>query len=309
MTSVVAQAAPDYALRALEFFSFRYDFVATALGASVVVGLMCGVVGTFLVLRGYSLLGDAAGHATLPGVCLGFLAAGGAKVMGALLAGALISALAAAVLVGAISRRPRTREDAAIGIVLSVFFGGGIVLLSYIQNTATGGHAGLSSFLYGNAAGATPTQLLVLCSAATILIGAVAIFWRPLTLSIFDPIYASVRGIPVRTVHLALLGALAVSVVLSIEAVGVVLVSAMLVIPPSTALLVSHRLGRVAVLSGGLGAFAGACGALASYVFEGVSTGPAMVLASGALFGFALLLGPRGGLFRHRGRAGGRAYA
>ncbi len=286
----------DYAGRVLEFFRFEYAFTINALAASIVVGLLCGVVGTFLVLRSLSLVGDATGHATLPGVCLGFFAAGGAKVMSVLLAGALLSGFLAAVLVGVLARGPRSRSDASIGVVLSLFFGLGIVMLSYIQSSPTGAQAGLNRFLYGNAAGVDLEQVLWLGALGVAVLGLIVVFWRWLVASSFDPVFARSIGVPVAAVHYGLLGALAVAVVISIQAVGVVLVSAMLIIPPSTALFLSKRVGWVAFLAGLLGMLAGACGAVASYVFEGVSTGPAMVLVAGALFVVALLFGPRGGL-------------
>lgn len=299
-------AVPDYAARFVEFFSFEYAFTANALMASIIVGALCGVVGTFLVLKGLSLLGDATGHATLPGVCLGFLVAGGAKVMSLLLLGALVSGFLAAVLVGLLSRGPRARTDASIGVVLSVFFGLGIVLLSYIQSSPTGAQAGLNVFLYGNAAGVDATQVASLGTLAAIVLGLIVVFRRWLVSAVFDEGFARSIGVPVRWVYFGLLAALAVAVVVSIQAVGVVLVSAMLIIPPSTALFICKRIGRVVVLSGLIGVVAGATGAATSYVFEGVSTGPAMVIIAGAIFFVALLFGPRGGLIpdfiRRRGQ-------
>lgn len=286
----------DYLARLVEFFSFEYAFTVHALAASVVVGGICGVVGTFLVLRGLSLVGDATGHATLPGVCLGFLAAGGVKAPAALLLGALGSGFLAAVLVGVLSRGARSRTDASIGVVLSLFFGLGIVLLSYIQNSPTGAQAGLNRFLYGNAAAVDAGQVGTLIASAVVLLGLVLVFWRWLVASSFDPVFARSVGVPVAAVHFGLLAALAVAVVVSIQAVGVVLVSAMLIIPPSTALFFSARIGRVCLLSGLLGIVSGATGAVLSYVFEGVSTGPAMVLVAGGFFALGLCFGPRGGV-------------
>ncbi len=290
--------AAGYVDRFLEFFTFRYEFTAWALAASVIVGTLCGVVGTFLVLRGLSLIGDATGHATLPGVCIGFLVAGGSKASGALLVGALVSGFLATALVGVLSRGRRARTDASIGVVLSVFFGMGIVLLSYIQTSPTGAQAGLNKFLYGNAAGVSSSDVAVLGVMAAAVLALVGIFWRPLVLSIFDEVFARSVGIDVRWTYYGLLAALAVAVVVSIQAVGVVLVSAMLIIPPSAALFLSKRIGVVVLLSAILGAASGSVGAVLSYVFEGVSTGPAMVLVAGCFFTVALVFGPRGGLVR-----------
>lgn len=282
--------------RAIEFFSFRYAFAIDALIASILVGVVCGLIGTFMVLRGMSLIGDATGHATLPGVALAFLVIG-SKSVGGLLIGALLSALAATLLIGVIGRGPRTRPDAAIGIVMSVFFGIGIVLLSYIQNSPTGAQSGLDGFLFGNAAGIARSQLYVLICVSLTLIALVGVFYRPLKLTIFDDGFARAIGIPTNLIQAGLLGALSVSVVLSIQAVGVVLVAAMLIIPPSTALFFSKRFGRVLFVSMAVGAVSGALGAFFSYLAEGVATGPAMVLVAATFFIVALFIGPRGGLF------------
>ncbi len=285
----------QYIDRAQEFFLFQYDFVAYALGASILVGVVCGLVGTFLVLRGFSLLGDATGHATLPGVAGAFLIMG-YQHPAALLAGALASGGVGALTVGAFSRGPRVRPDAAIGIVLSVFFGVGIVMLAYIQRTGTGEQAGLEQFLWGNAAAITSGQLWVLAAIGLALCLAVALFFRPLSMMTFDENYARSVGINTAALEIGLLGALSVAVVISIQAVGVVLVAAMLIIPPCTGRYLARRLSTMAVWSMIAGAASGALGAFVSYLFEGVATGPAMVLVATAFFGLALLFGPQGGL-------------
>lgn len=294
-----------WAQRSAEFFSFKYAFVADALLASSLVGLTCGVVGTFLVLRRLSLLGDAASHAALPGLCLAFLATGGLGV-GALMFGALGAAFAAAILVGVFSRGPRTRQDAAIGIVLSSFFGLGSVLLSYIQRAATTSYAGLDALLLGNVAGISPEQLLAIKLTAGALLGGVVLFWRPLSLSTFDEGFARHVGVPVRLVHYALLGAMALCVVVSAQAVGVVLVCAMLIIPAQAALFVSKRLSVVAALAGLIGVLSGMGGAYLSYIQEGLATGPAMVLLAAAIFLGCMVFGPNQGLLSSwRARRGG----
>jgi manganese/zinc/iron transport system permease protein len=294
--------ASNTAQRAVEFFSFQYDFAINALLSSMLVGAVCAVVGAFLVLRGMSLLGDATGHATLPGVCAAFVLIG-TKQMGMLLVGALVSAFLAAILVGVLSRGSRSRPDAAIGVVLSVFFGIGIVMLSYIQNSPTAAQAGLQSFLFGNAAGVSREQLYMLAAISAVLIAGVGVFFRPLAVATFDPTFARSIGVPTRLVHYGLLAALSVAVVVSIQAVGVVLVSAMLIIPPSAALFLTKRLPRALVLAGVIGMASGALGAFFSYLWEGVATGPAMVLVAGALFAVAFVFGSRGvlrGFWRRR---------
>lgn len=284
-----------YIDRAGEFFSFQYEFVAYALGASVLVGVVCGLVGTFLVLRGFSLLGDATGHATLPGVAGAFLVTG-YQHAGALLGGALVSAGIGALTVGMFSRGPRVRRDAAIGIVLSVFFGIGIVMLGYIQRMETGRQAGLEQFLWGNAAAISAGEFWVLLAIGVVLCAVVGVFFRPLSVMTFDEDYARSVGINTAGLELGLLAGLSVAVVVSIQAVGVVLVAAMLIIPPSAGRYLSARLGWVIGWSVALGAVSGAAGAFISYVFEGVATGPAMVLVATSLFAAALMFGPQGGV-------------
>lgn len=281
------------ASRAAEFFSFQYEFTANALAASMIVGTVCAVVGVFLVLKGLSLLGDAAGHATLPGVCIAFVLVG-AKSMTALLVGALIATFLASLTVGFLSQGERTRPDAAIGIVLSVFFGAGILLLSYVQNSPTAAQSGLQSFLFGNAAGVSRSQVWVLAGVGGALVAGCALFFRPMVLAIFDSDFARSVGVSTTAVRFGLLAALSVAVVVSIQAVGVVLVAAMLIIPPSAAILLVKRMPVVLATSGAIGAVSGAAGAFISYLFAGVATGPAMVLVAAVLFVFALLAGRRG---------------
>ena len=285
--AVVAQRAQD-------FFAMKYPFIGDMIVASVLVGGVCALVGTFLVLQGLSLLGDAAGHATLLGVCLAFLVVGQVSVV-PILVGAGLAALAAALGVNHVMHQPRARADAAIGVVLSICFGGGLVALSWIQHHTTGASAGLTSMLFGNVAGIEPAQVKALAVVAALLTAGVLVGYRPLTLISFDETFAQTLGVPVRAVRAALLAALALAVVVSIQAVGVVLVSAMLIIPPSTALLCARRLPVVLGLSCALGMVCGVVGALVSYLFSGVATGPAMVLCAGFLFTVALAVGPRHG--------------
>lgn len=280
--------------RLLDFVTLEHAFALDAMLASLVVGVVCGVVGTFLVLRGLSLLGDAVGHATLPGVCAAFLLTGG-KAAVALLAGALASGVAAAAAVAGISSGRRTRPDAAIGIVLTAFFGLGIILLTAAQDSPTGAQAGLDTYLFGNAAGIDRAQLIRLAILGSFVLAGVIISWRPLAISTFDEEFARSVGIPVRGVNVGLMVALAIAVVVSIEAVGVVLVAAMLIIPPTTAFYLSARLPVVASLSAGIGGLSGIFGATLSYLFEGVATGPAMVLFAGTFFVLAATFGPFGG--------------
>lgn len=253
----------------------------------MLVGLCCAVLGVFVVLRGLSLVGDAAGHATLPGVAGGFLLAG-AKSLPAIYLGALLSAGAASILIAYLNGRPRGRPDASIGIALSFFFGLGIVLISYAQNHSSGAQAGLTGFLFGNAAGMSPGQLVALGATCTLtLIGSV-LFFRLLECTTFDPTWSASVGFEPKRVNIVVMIWIAVVVVVSVQSVGVVLVSAMLVIAPTAALVGQKNLKTVLLRSALYGLISGLVGAWASFVFEGVGTGPAMVLAAAGILALTL---------------------
>lgn len=270
-----------------DFFTGRYDFAVDATLTGVIVGAVCGIVGVFLVLRQLSLVGDAAGHATLPGVAGAFLLTG-SKSLAILLSGALVSALLSVAMLAWIERSPRTRTDAAVAIVLSLFFGVGVVLLSYAQHAANGAQAGLNAFLYGSAAAVARSQLIGVGLAGSVAVATVLIAFRPLALATFDPRFAASVGVRVDRLRVALLVALCLAVVVSIQAVGVVLVAAMLIIPASAARLVTRRLTAMTMVSAAIGAGSGFVGALASYLVPRLATGPAMVLVAALVFVVAL---------------------
>lgn len=274
---------------ARDFLLGRHAFAVDATLAGVVVGAVCGVVGSFLVLRRLSLVGDAAGHATLPGVVAAFLLTG-TKSLAMLLAGALGSALLSVAAIAALERGPRSRPDAVLATVLSVSFGIGVVLLSVAQHHPSGTQAGLDSFLYGSAAAISRAQLVGVSLTGLVAVLAVLVPYRAHALATFDRRYARSVGVPVEGLRFVLLMALCLAVVVSIQAVGVVLVAAMLIIPPSAARLLVRRLDHMLVLAGVLGALSGFAGAMASYLVAGLATGPAMVLAASGFFGFALLV-------------------
>lgn len=289
----------EWGARLHEFFTFKYAFARDALIASTLVGGLCGALGPLLVLRRMAMWGDAAGHATLPGVAAAFLVVGAVQP-GPLMAGALVTVALAGWLVGALGRGERVRPDAAVGIVLSVAFGLGAVLLSVIERGAAP-HAGLSDLLLGNPAGVTRGQLMVLGGVTVASLSGLLAGWRWLVLSTFDAGFARTSGVPVRAVDAAFIAALSCVVVVSVQAVGVVLVAAMLILPPSAALLLSKKLGRVTALSAGIGALCGAAGALVSYMIAGVAVGPAMVLVGASVFGLAALWRALSGRLLRRG--------
>lgn len=275
--------------RASEFVTLQYAFGARALIASVLVGALCGAVGVFLVLRRMALLGDAMGHATLPGVVAGFLVTQ-SKSLPLMYAGAMGAALLAALSIAKLNQTPRTRSDANVGLTLAGFFGLGVVLLSIAQATPSGAQAGLNAYFFGNAAAVSTAQLIALGLTTLFAFATLLAGFRALVVTTFDPTFAATIGFPRRFLEAAFLMVLAAVVVVSIQTVGVVMVAAMLIIPAQAALIGHRTPGAVVVAATLIGAFSGGAGALTSYTFEGVSTGPAMVLVAAGIFAVYALL-------------------
>ena len=276
-----------------------YNATLVTLGA-MFLGVAAGVTGTFLFLRKRALVSDAISHATLPGVGFAFmimvaLGGDGRNLLG-LLFGSAVSAGVGLLCVNWLTRRTRLAEDAAIGAVLSVFFGFGVVLLTIIQSMSAGRQAGLESFLLGSTAGMLWNDAVVIAlgGAATLL--AVLSLRRPMTLVAFDPEYAEASGIKTDRIDLAIMGlAMAVTVV-GLKIVGLILIVAMLIIPPVTARFWTDRTDRVVALSGIAGGVAAYVGAGLSAVLPALPTGPLIVLVSFAMFAFSLLFAPNRGV-------------
>ena len=276
-------------------FDARIDSTDCVVWGAILLGVTCGLLGCFTVLRRQSLLGDAIGHAVLPGVCLGFLAAG-TRSTPALLLGALAAGLLAAGLIGLLQRTTRLKTGECLGVAFTGFYGIGIVLLKYIQNRALAGQAGLDKFLFGQIVGISLADVAIMGVVAAVAVAVVVVFWRRLAVSSFDEGFAFSIGIPVRAVHYLLTALITVSIVISIQAVGVVLVAAMLVTPAATAYLLTDRLHWMAVLSAAFGALAGVAGAFLSLMGQDLPTGAFMVLGASLLFAVAFLLSPRHGV-------------
>jgi len=292
--SAVATAAPESGwARAVEFVTGTYDFALWVGLGSALVGLCCALLGSFLVLRRMSLIGDVLGHAMLPGVVLGFMVAG-TKALLPLYLGALGTGVLAALCFGFIVAHSRTRPDAALGLVLTTFFGLGIVLMASVQNDPSGQQAGLTNFLFGNALALQPVEVGILAVLAVVSIACVVTFYRPLAALCFDPLFARTIGLPIRVVHYGLMTLTSLVTVASIQSVGVVLVVAMLITPAATAFLLVRRLPGMLALSATIGTASGYLGAMLSYVFTGFSSGPTMVLVASAFFTLAVVFGPRG---------------
>ncbi|MEM9480206.1 MAG: metal ABC transporter permease [Verrucomicrobiota bacterium] len=279
----------------VKFLTFSDPGVRWTVLAAVLLGAACGLVGSFIVVRKMALLGDAISHAVLPGVALGF-AWNMEKDAVAILTGATAAGMIGALTIGAIRRTTKIKEDAALGIVLASFFAIGICALKSIENTGRAGNiSGVNHFLFGQAGALNQSDVVVLAIVFALVCLFLAVFCRQLLAASFNGEFAGVLGLPVRWLDNALLLLLTMVIVVSLQAVGVVLVSAMLVTPAATAYLMTdrfHRMLSYAVLFGVIAAWSGA---LLSFLRTDLPTGPFMALSASAMFCIAYLFAPRQG--------------
>lgn len=275
-------------------FDLSYTAQNVLIGSSL-LGVLGGVIGCFAFLRRQSLLGDALAHAALPGVCLAFLLTGSKHPL-PLFLGALASGLLGSLTILVVVRYSRIKEDSAIGMVLSVFFGLGIVLLTYIQKQPFGNQSGLDKFLFGQAATLMPRDLSLMAGLAVVVLLTVFFFLKEFKLLCFDPDYARSLGLPVRQLEILLTLLLVVVVVVGLQTVGVILIVATLVMPAAAARQWTSRFGVMVLLAAALGGGAGATGALLSAAVSRLPTGPVIVLLSSAVLVISLLVAPGRGL-------------
>nr|WP_202318657.1 metal ABC transporter permease [Leucobacter luti] len=267
-----------------------------ALITTGIAAVVCAVLSCWLVLIGWSLMGDAVSHAVLPGVVLAY-------VIGAPFAlGALVFGFLAVALIGGIRRTSRVKEDAAIGIVFTTLFALGLVLIS-----VTPSDTDLNHIIFGNVLGVSPTDLAQIGTLAAITFVVLVVKRRDLTLYAFDPTHAHAIGLNPRLIGALLLGLLALTAVVALQVVGVILVVAMLIIPGATAYLLTDRFGRMLVIAPALSVACSTLGILLSYWLDAASGG-LVVLVQGAAFTLVFLCGPRHGLLG-RWRAHSRARA
>ncbi len=283
-----------------------YNATLVAVGAAL-LGIASGVTGTFLFLRKRALVSDAISHATLPGVCLAFLVmvalGGDGRNLIGLLAGSALTALVGLFCLSWLTKHTRLAEDAAIGAVLSVFFGFGIVLLTVIQTLGAGRQAGLEGFLLGSTAGMLRADAMVIAIGGLVAVLLVWILRRPMTLVTFDPEYAQARGLPVHQIDMAIMALVLGVTVVGLKVVGLILVIALLIIPPVTARFWTDRSNGMVGLAGLFGGTAGYIGAAISASAPSLPTGAIIVLVSFSLFLASFLLAPNRGvlaaLLRH----------
>jgi ABC-type Mn2+/Zn2+ transport system permease subunit len=266
-----------------------YEFFLRALAASAVVGLVCAVVGTYMVLRGLAFMGDALSHAAFPGVVAAYLLGAPFYI------GATVAAVGTSLAIGWITRRGRIRGDTAIGVLFAGMFALGVFLFSTIPNYV----GDLFGFLFGQVLGISSTDLITLTILGIVVLAIVAVFWKELLYSTFDPLGAGASGLPVAALEYLFLGLIAMTIVISLQTVGIILVVAMLVTPAATAQLLTNRFSRLILVASAIGIVAPAIGLYVSY-WTNTASAALIVLVETTAFLLALLLGPRTGLLRRR---------
>jgi manganese/zinc/iron transport system permease protein len=274
---------------------------------TALLGATAGVIGTFAVLRRRALVGDMLSHAALPGICLAFMIMKSRNLLGLSL-GALATGLLGIAIVAVITRWTRTKEDAAIGIVLSTFFGAGMVLLSRIQQSPAGNQAGLSTYLFGETAGISRRDIQIIAGVAVFCLVVVTLLFKEFELLSFDIDFATSQGWPALGLDLLMMGTLAVVTIVGLPICGVILMAALIILPGAGARFWTNRLGPLLLIAGIFGAAAGVIGTfLASPLPERwfragwldtsiLPPGPLIVLSAAAVFLFSLMFAPRRGV-------------
>jgi manganese/iron transport system permease protein len=277
----------------LLFAPFGYPFMVRGLIAAGLVGVICAIVGTFIVLRGMAFFGDALSHTILPGIAVGYLVSGGARepLFWWALATAVISALG----IGAISRGTRIREDTAIGIIFAGMFALGIAMISTVRSYTVD----LTHFLFGDVLGVSNTDLLVTAAFGAVILLLVVAFYKEFVVISFDPLLAATLRLPNRLLEYLLLVLLAVTIVVSLQTVGVALMVAMLVTPAATAYLLTRRLPVMMALAALIGAVSGIVGLYLSY-YANIASGAAIVLVATGVFLVVFLLTPKRAVLSRR---------
>ena len=277
-----------------------YTFQVVALGAAL-LGMASGMIGSFAVLRRQSLLGDVVSHAALPGIAAVFLMTGTKDTVW-LLIGALCSGLTATGFIIGVVRYSRVKFDTALALGMSVFFGLGLVLLTYVQKIPNSNQAGLQRFIFGQAAVLLESDILVIAVTGAVLLALTLLFWKEFKLLSFDPEFARSLGLPTRSLNVLLSAMTVAAIIAGLQTVGVILMSAMLVAPAVAARQWTNRLGVMVGLAALFGAISGVAGTLASSALPKLPAGPAIVVAADILVLISLALGrARSG----RGRKGG----
>jgi manganese/iron transport system permease protein len=268
---------------------FSYGFMQRGLVATLLIGVVCAVMGTFVVLKGLAFIGDAVSHAAFPGLVIAY-------ILGLpLYLGGAVAAVGTALAIGLVSRRGRLRFDTSVGVLFAGTFAFGVLLFSTIN-----GYVGdLLGYLLGNVLGITIGDLVQVAVLGAIVLAVLLATRKELLYATFDPLGAAASGLPVAALEYLLLGLLGVTIVVSIQAVGVILVVAMLVTPAATAQLLLVRFERLMVLAAAMAMVAALSGLYLSFYLN-VASGASIVLVETLFFGLALVFGPRTGLLANR---------
>lgn len=281
----------------IELLFTDYTLRTITLGTAV-LGAICGMLGSFAVLRKQSLLGDAISHAALPGIAITFLITG-AKNSNTLLIGALISGLIGTFWIRGIVKKTHLKSDTALGLILSLFFGFGMLLLTFIQKMPDANQAGLDKYLFGQAATLVESDVWLMCIVTGISLVVVLTFWKELKLLLFDVDYTKSLGFNTRFLDVLITSFIVLAIVIGLQTVGVVLMSAMLLAPAAAARQWTNSLGVMVFLAAVFGAFSGVLGTAVSASSNNLSTGPVIVLIAAVFVVFSFIFSPgRGLLFR-----------
>jgi manganese/iron transport system permease protein len=264
----------------------QYGFMQRSLVIAILVGIICAVVGSYLMVQRLALLGDAISHSVLPGLAIAFIV--GANIF----VGAFIAGVLSTLLIALIRSRSPIKEDTAMGIVFSTFFALGVTLITIVQKA---NKIDLNHFLFGNILGVSSSDVVNCAVISLIVVAIVFLLFKELQFYTFDPIGAQAAGLPVNLLNFGLMVLIALTIVASLKAVGVILVLALLVIPGATAYLLVKRLHQVMLLGAAIGIIASISGMYLSF-YQNLPSGPAIVLVSAGFFTLAFLLSPTHGL-------------
>ncbi|MDW3210543.1 MAG: iron chelate uptake ABC transporter family permease subunit [Reichenbachiella sp.] len=279
----------------ITFFSFQNPNIRFVTGGSVLLAISSALVGCFTFLKKKALVGDAVAHAVLPGICLAFLLSGTKNPI-YLITGAFITGWLSLILIDVITRKSKIKEDTAIGLILSVFFGVGILLLTMIQHSGNAAQTGLDSFLFGKAAALVGDDLVIFSVISICLLLGVILLYKEFALISFDEDFAKSIGFPVKRLELALTTLTVLAVVTGIQAVGVVLMAAMLITPAAAARFWTNKLSIMLLLAAIFGAFSGVSGAYISYVAPSMPTGPWIVMVISMIALTSFFIAPEKGI-------------
>lgn len=262
-----------------------YGFMQRGMAASMMVGVLCAVVGCYVVLRSMAFLGDALAHAILPGVAIAYL------LKGNLMVGALIAAVIVALSIGFFSKQGTIKEDTAIGILFAAALSLGVALMSTVKTYSVD----LTHILFGDVLAVSQNDLLLIAGLGTVVLGVIVALYKELLVTSFDMVLAATLRLPAELLRNLMLILIALTIVVSLQTVGVGLVAAMLVTPAATAYLLTKRLPVMMLLAAGIGAFSGLAGLYLSF-YANIASGAAVVLVATMVFLVAFLFAPRRGI-------------